>query len=51
MILLGSGDKFGGGGRGTLLRTSFLFDVLGAVGDFVIYGLDFPGEEKVLRIL
>ncbi len=49
--LLGSGDEFGGGGSGALLGPSFLFDVLGAVGNFVVEGFDFPGQVKVLRVL
>jgi len=37
--LFGSSHKLGDGGSGALLGTSFLFDVLGAIGDFVVEGL------------
>jgi len=33
-----------------LLGTSFLFDVLGAIGNFVVKRLDFPSEGNVLRV-
>jgi hypothetical protein len=49
-LLFGSGDEFGGGGSGALLGAAFLFDVLGAVGDFVVDGFDFAGEVEILRI-
>jgi hypothetical protein len=45
-----SGDEFAGGGGGALLGAAFLFDVLGAVGDFIIEGFDFSGEVKILRV-
>jgi len=48
--LVGSGDEFGSGRSGALLGTPFLFDVLGAVGDFVVEGLNFPSEGNVLRV-
>ena len=34
-----------------MLGASFLFDVLGAVGDFVVDGFDFAGEVEILRVL
>ena len=50
-VLLWSCDKFTGGGSGALLRSSFLFNVLGTLGNFVIDVFDFSSEVKVLRIL
>jgi len=44
--LLGSRDEFAGGGLGS----PFLFDVLGGLGDFVVYVLDFAGEVKIFRV-
>jgi len=38
-LLLMGGDEFAGGGGGALLGAAFLFDVLGAVGDFYHRGL------------
>ena len=48
--MLLSGDEFAGGGGGALLGAAFLFDVLGAVGDFVVEILDFAGEVEILRV-
>jgi len=42
---LGVVTSLASGRSGALLGTSFLFDVLGAVGDFVVEGLNFPSEE------
>ena len=49
-LLLLSGDEFGGGGGGALLGAAFLFDVQGAVGDFVVEVFDFAGEVEILRV-
>jgi len=50
-LLLGGGDELAGGGSGALLRSLFLFYVLGILGNLVIDGLDFPGKVKILRVL
>jgi len=50
-FLLGGCDESAGGGCGALLRSSFLFHVLGALGNFVIDLFDFPSQVKILRIL
>jgi len=43
-------DELAGGG-GALLRSPFLFYVLGVLGNLVIDLFDFPGQVKILRIL
>jgi hypothetical protein len=49
-LLLGSCVEFPGG-RGGALGTAFLFDMLGAIGDFVVDFLDFECEVKFLGVL
>jgi hypothetical protein len=48
--LLGRGGKLCGGGGGALFGAAFLFDVLGAVGDFIVEGFDFAGQGKIVGI-
>ena len=50
-LLLGCCDELAGGGSGALLRSPFLFYVLGVLGNFVIDLFDFTSEVKILRIL
>ena len=50
-LLLGGCDELAGGGSSALLRSPFLFYVLGILGNFVIDRFDFPGKVKILRIL
>ena len=49
-FLLRGGLKFPGGGGGAL-GAAFLFDVLGAIGNFVVEALDFQSETKILGML
>jgi uncharacterized membrane protein YfcA len=49
-LLLGCCDELAGGG-GALLRSPFLFYVLGVLGNLVIDLFDFPSKVKILRIL
>jgi hypothetical protein len=49
-VLLGSCYEFAGGDSGALFGSPFLFDVLGALRNFVIDRLDFSSEMKIFRI-
>jgi hypothetical protein len=49
-FLLGSCGEFAGGGGGALLGSTFLLDVRGAHGDFVIDIFDFASKMKIFGI-
>jgi hypothetical protein len=46
-----SGYEFAGGGDGALPRSSFLFYVLGALGNFVVDLFDFSSQVILMRML